>query len=148
MTWDADIVHRAGRLSVVGQFKLTDTGEAAKFIERVNELLRIANLNPRHIVEMPAPSSPPPKVEQKVKPSPKPARILKLKPPKTRSTHAEEFSKDLPPSVRLGGRQAQIHHLLKMGRTLSQVAELTGVTPSNVSAHLAIIRKKIREAAK
>lgn len=37
MTWEVDIVQRAGRFSVVGQFKINDAREATSFMNALND---------------------------------------------------------------------------------------------------------------
>lgn len=37
MTWEVDIIQRAGRRSVVGQFKISDANDASSFIKSLND---------------------------------------------------------------------------------------------------------------
>lgn len=134
MTWEIDIIQRAGRLIVSGEFRIRDAAEATTFLARFNEMLSRAGITIAKIQEPLAPTT---KGGRAPNPMPK-AQPERPSRPRTR------LPDEIPQSVELTHRQRQIHKMHCAGRSHAQISEKLGVGVNTVSFHLARVRGKLR----
>ena len=114
MTWEADIVNRAGNLSISGQFKIASESELNKFIDRLLELSTKANLSRQAVFYQAANDD---------------------------LSHQSMPRANINAS--LSKRESQIYELMDKGLSRSQIADRVGISSDMVTYHLASLRKKI-----
>lgn len=141
MTWEADIVSRAGKLSVSGQFKIASESEFHKFIDKLNELAGKSFLRQRPYLYQPS------NVDCAAQ------SMARVRAPAEKvSTHNQPgrpkktIPRVLPPSLKLPARQQQVFELTNKGLSRAQVADRVGISSDMVSYHLSELRKKIAKA--
>lgn len=118
MTWEIDIVQRAGRLLVSGEFKIRDAAEATTFLARFHDLTRRAGI----IVAIAE--------KEPVAFGEKPGR-----PPLALPDHK-------PSSEQLTPREQEIFDLSKSGLSVPAIASHLGISPNTVYFNKTNIRKK------
>lgn len=140
MTWEADIVDRAGRRSISGEFRLTSAAEAMKFIERLNYLVVSAQLDrTNEAVKRPTQSS---EMANKDEPEVIVQYVDKSSPWKLRT----RFPDQVPPGVKLHAGEIKVYELINSGMTPKQVAEKTGLSRATTYHYIDKIKEKISEA--
>ena len=140
MTWEADIVDRAGRRSISGEFRLTSDGEAAKFIAELKALVAKANLD--RVNRRPESASQYPKHTEKKEPE----VVVELISIETSNRSAEKFPPNLPELIRLNGGERKVFELVNRGLTAKQISDKTRLTEKSVNNYIYNMRCKLREA--
>lgn len=142
MTWEADIVNRAGKLSISGQFKINSASEYQRFIAKLHELAAnsffkngIANIKPSD--------------DQYIK-----RDITKDETKEKRyslSIHGgrprKPLPKRIPYSVTLTLQEKSVFDLYHSGLSREQICDKLKITSSAVSVHLSAVRRKIERAS-
>lgn len=139
MTWEADIVERAGKLSISGQFKINSASEYHRFVAKLSELSAnafmkkaIAQIDDHHIQLQPLKDA---DCEKRCSLSIHGGRPRKSLP------------KKIPYSVTLTLQEKNVFDLYHAGLSREQICEQLKITSSAVTVHLSAVRRKIERAS-
>jgi len=139
MTWDADIVERAGKQSISGQFKISSVSEFQKFIEKMNYLAANAFMN-KAITQID---------DQSIKRETIKDEIIENK--NERLNRGGRQKKSLPQyipyAVTLTRQERNVFDLYHEGLSREKIAEKLKITSLAVKVHLSAVRRKIERAS-
>lgn len=142
MTWEADIVARAGKLSISGQFKISSESEYQLFIAKLKELAAksfkkncIAGIKPVEDQPIQRPTIKDEVIEKRYSLS-----IYGGRPQKP-------LPKNIPNSVTLTLQEKSVFDLYHAGLSREKICERLKITSSAVTHYLSTVRRKIERAS-
>ncbi len=133
MTWEIDIVNRAGKFYVSGQFRIGDAAELFTFASRLSELVERAGIKKRPVIDQSKkPSEPKAEIEtKKVEPQKvEPKKIIKKK--KKRNG--------------LSPRENEVRKLVEKGCDNDAISKFIGISLNLVHHYKSAIRRKMGPA--